>query len=405
VNGQFGEKMPDINLDKYKNLRREVDKGWINLHPIQRGGILPPETRETLLSFADGYSVCDYCIEGRVDLIRKPPIFDFASDVAKFLNMDEVRFTSGARHAQSVVFKSIADPGDTIIIDSLAHYTTYIAAELNGIKIVEVPHGGYPEFKVKTEEYAAKIEEVKRDTGKLPAAIFLTHVDYRYGNLADVAAVSKIAQQYDVPFILNAAYSAGVMPVDGKKIGADFLTCSGHKSWAASGPIGILATNYEFANRAFRTSTIKGPWSGRAFIKKEVCLYGCPPIFGAPIATLMASFPHVVERVKHWDEEVEKVRWLVGELERIKDFRQLGERPRRHTLVSFETPSFHMIAKKHERRGFFLHEELKKRKISGIQPGLTKIIKLNTYGLSWDQLQQVANAFHEIANAYGVEVG
>lgn len=366
---------------------------------------MPPETRETLLSFADGYSVCDFCIEGRVDLIKKPPIFDFADDVAKFLNMDEVRFTSGARHAQSVVFGSIAEPGDTVIIDSLAHYTTYIAAEVNRLHVIEVPHSGYPEFKVLVEEYANKIEEVKRSTGKLPAAVFLTHVDYRYGNLADAASVGKIAKQYDVPFVLNAAYSAGVMPIDGKKLGADFLISSGHKSWAASGPIGILATTYEFANRVFRTSAIKGPWSGRAFGKKEVCLYGCPPVFGAPIATLMASFPHVVERVKRWGQEVDKARWFIGELEQIEDFRQLGERPKRHTLISFETPSFHRIAKKHERRGFFLYEELKRRKISGVQPGLTKIIKLNTYGLSKEKLQRAVDAFHEIARTHGVKVG
>jgi Sep-tRNA:Cys-tRNA synthetase len=396
--------MVEINLDKYRNLRRGIDESWINIHPIQRGGVLPSETRETLLSFADGYSACDFCLEGRVDLIKTPPIFDFANDVAKFLNVDEVRFTPGARGAKQAVFKAIAEPGDTIIVDSLAHYTTYIAAEVNGLKIVEVPHGGYPEFKIKIEDYATRIEEVKRQTGELPAAVLLTHVDYRYGNLADAAEVGKIAKEYGVPYVLNAAYSAGVMPIDGKKLGVDFLICSGHKSWASSGPIGILATTYEFSGKVFRTSTIKGPWSGRAFTKKDVYLFGCPPVFGAPIATLMASFPHVVERVKRWGEEVEKVRWLVKEFERIKDFHQLGERPRQHTLVTFETPSFHKISKKHARRGFFLHEELKKRKIAGIHAGMTKMMKLNTYGLTKEQLQKVADAFHEIARAYDVEV-
>ncbi len=396
--------MAKINLDKYRNLRRGIDESWINIHPIQRGGVLPPETRKTLLSFADGYSVCDLCLEGRVDLIKTPPIFDFANDVAKFLNVDEVRFTPGARGAKQAVFKAIAEPGDTVVVDSLAHYTTYIAAEVNGIKIVEVPHGGYPEFKIKIEDYATKIEDVKQQTGELPAAVLLTHVDYRYGNLADAAEVGKIAKEYGVPYVLNAAYSAGVMPVDGKKLGVDFLICSGHKSWASSGPIGILATTYEFSGKVFRTSTIKGPWSGRAFTKKDVYLFGCPPVFGASIATLMASFPYVVERVKRWGEEVEKVRGLIKEFERIKDFHQLGERPRQHTLVTFETPSFHKVAKKHARRGFFLYEELKKRKIAGIHAGMTKMMKLNTYGLTKEQLQKVADAFHEIARAYGVEV-
>ncbi|HID60913.1 MAG TPA: O-phospho-L-seryl-tRNA:Cys-tRNA synthase [Hadesarchaea archaeon] len=393
-----------MNLDRYRGLRRVVDDTWINIHPIQRGGVLPPESREALISFGDGYSTCDLCIEGRVDLVKTPPILDFAGDVAKFLNMDEVRFTPGARGAKQAVFKSIAESGDTIVIDSLAHYTTYIAAEVNGLKIVEVPHGGYPEFRIKTEDYVAKIEEVRRKTGELPAAVLLTHVDYRYGNLADAADVGKIAGEYGVPYVLNAAYSAGVMPVDGKKLGVDFLICSGHKSWGASGPVGILATTYEFSGKTFRTSAIKGPWSGRAFLKKDVYLFGCPPVFGAPVATLMASFPHVVERVKHWDEEVEKIRWLVNELERIKDFHQLGERPRQHTLVTFETPSFHKVAKKHSRKGFFLYEELKKKKIAGVHAGMTKMIKLNSYGLTKEQLQKVADAFQDIARAYEVEV-
>jgi Sep-tRNA:Cys-tRNA synthetase len=396
--------MTRINIEKYKKLHRVVDESWINIHPIQRGGILSPEARRILVLFGDGYSTCDLCLEGRVDLIKTPPILDFASDLAKFLHMDEVRFTPGARGAKLAVFRSLAEPGDTIILDSLAHYTSYIAAEVCGLKIEEVPHGGYPEFRIKTDEYASKIEEVKRKTGRLPSAVLLTHVDYRYGNLADAAQVGKIAKEHGVPYILNAAYSAGVMPVDGKRLGVDFLICSGHKSWAASGPIGILATTYEYSSKTFRTSTIKGPWSGRAFLKKDVYLFGCPPVFGAPIATLMASFPHVVERVKRWDEEVEKIRWFVKELERIKDFHQLGERPRQHTLVTFETPSFHKVSKKHPRKGFFLYEELKRRKIAGVHAGMTKMIKLNIYGLSWEQLQKVVQVFHEIAKTHGIEV-
>lgn len=396
--------MVKIDLNKYRNLERRIDEDWINIHPIQRGGILPPETKKTLQKFADGYSTCDYCLEGRVDLVKKPPILDFSEDVAKFLNMDEVRFTPGARGAQRIVFEALTKPGDTVVLDSLAHYTTYLAAEVNDLDLKEVPHSGYPEFKIKLDEFTSKIEEVKRGTGELPALIFLTHVDYRYGNLTNAAKVSKIAEEYGIPFVLNAAYTSGVMPIDGRELGVDFLIGSGHKSWAASGPIGILATTYEYADEAFRTSMIRGPWSGRAFTKKEVYNYGCPPVFGPPIATLMASFPHVVERVKRWEEEVEKVRWLIEEMERIEDFHQLGERPKRHTLVSFETPSLHMVSKRHERRGFYLHEELKSRKISGIHPGMTKQIKLNTYGLSKEELQEVTSAFHEIAEKYDIEV-
>ena len=131
----------------------------------------------------------------------------------------------------------LGKPGDYVVIDSLAHYSTYLAAEAVGLRIKEVPHSGYPEFKVDINGYTEKIEEVRRETGKPPVVVLLTHVDYLYGNLND-AAVGKICKEYGVPFLLNAAYTAGVMPVNGKALGADIIVSSGHKSWAASAPTG-----------------------------------------------------------------------------------------------------------------------------------------------------------------------
>jgi Sep-tRNA:Cys-tRNA synthetase len=47
---------------------------------------------------------------------------------------------------------------------------------------------------------------------------------------------------------------------------------------------------------------------------------------------------------------------------------------------------------------------LKRRGIVGIQPGLSKHFKLNIYGLSWDEVKNVVNAFHDIASTYGVKI-
>lgn len=373
----------------------------INVHPIQRGGILTREAREALLEWADGYSVCDFCFEGRVDLIQKPPILEFKEEVAEFLGMDDVRFTAGARHAKFAVMNSFRG---TVVLDSLAHYTSYIAAELSGLKVYEVPNSGYPEFKVDPQDYAKIFDKVREETGKYPSLALLTHVDYRYGNLNDAKRVGEICQEYGIPFLLNTAYTSGVMEVDGKKLKADFIVGSGHKSWAATAPIGILAIEQNQAAKVLRTSLTRGNWSGRAFTKKEISLFGCSPVFGLPLITLMLSFPTVLKRVKRWEEEIEKVRWFVREMEKIEGMRALGERPRRHTLVQFESPSFHLIAMKHRRKGFFLYDELKKRGIIGIHPGMTKNFKLNIYALSWDEIGKVVEAFKDIAEKYGIEV-
>ncbi len=391
----------DLNRYSPNNLKRP-SKGLINIHPIQRGGILTEEARKVLIEWADGYSVCDVCLEGRVDLLKNPPVDALKQDIAEFLGMDTARFTAGARHAKFAVMAGFH--GGIVVLDSLAHYTSYTAAELNDMKIYEVPNSGYPDFRIDAEMYAETFERVKEDTGRYPDLALLTHVDYRYGNLADAEKVGRICEEYGIPFVLNTAYSSGVMEINGKKLRAAFIVASGHKSWSATAPIGILATNYEFSDIIFRTSKVRGEWSGRAFTKKEIAMFGCSPVFGLPVMTLMASFPRVVERVRHWDDEIEKARWFVKEMEKIEGVQLIGERPKNHTLMHFESPAFHSIAKKHKKRGYFLYHELKKRGVFGVQAGMTKNFKVNIYGLSREELGKVADAFKDIAEKYGVEV-
>jgi len=391
--------IPKDRLAKYRVLKRDFNEDkFINLQPIQRGGVLTPEAREAAVEFADGYSVCDWCPpkSARLDKIERPPIASFMEDLAEFLGMDVARVVTRCREAQFIAFATLGSPGDHVVVDSLAHYSTYTAIELARMKVKEVPHGEYPEFKVDLDAYAAKIEEVKKETGKLPAAVLLTHVDYLYGNLNDAVAVGKIAKKYGVPFILNAAYTGGTMDLDGRKLGADVITSSGHKSWAASAPTGILAATGEAGEKLFARSKIVGDWSGRKFGLKEYALLGCT-VMGSPLMTLIASFPHVVERVKHWDEELANVRYLVEQLERIEGTRQIGVRPKEHTLTHMESEGFFKASETHKRKGFFLYEELRKRGIVGIQPGLTKHFKFNSYGLPREKVEKVASAFLEIA--------
>ena len=399
-------RIPQERLEKYRNLKREFsEEDHVNLQPIQRGGVLSEEAMRAIIEFGDGYSTCDWCPpkSARLDMIEKPPIKDFYNDLAEFLGMDLARVVTRCREAKFIAFRMLGAPGDYVVVDGLAHYSSYIAAELAGLKVKEVPVGGPPEYKVDLDAYAAKIEEVKGETGRLPAAVLLTHVDYQYGNVNDAEVVGKIARDYGVPFILNCAYSAGVMPVDGKNVQADVITGSGHKSWAASAPTGILALRKSLEEKLLRRASIQGDLTSRSFVSKELALLGCT-VMGAPLLTLIASFPAVVERIEKWDEEVQKARFFVGELERIQGVKQVGDRPKRHTLIHFETEPFFRVSQSHKRKGYFLYDELRARKIVGIQPGLTKHFKLNTYGLTWEQVRYAAQAFLEIAEKYGLEV-
>ncbi|MHA1371845.1 MAG: O-phospho-L-seryl-tRNA:Cys-tRNA synthase, partial [Promethearchaeota archaeon] len=346
----------DKELDQLKITARQNQEEFINLQPIQRGGILPPESKKALLSWGDGYSLCDFCLSGRMDEIEKPSVAKFLELFAKFVDMDFSMPTGSCREAKRIIISQLAANTDqtqepVLIIDGLAHYSTYLAAEISKVRILEVPHTGYPEYKLIVEKYEELMDQIIDDSSKFLLGALLTHVDYLYGNLTDPAPVGKACKKKGIPFIINGAYSVGILPFSGKSFDADFVTASGHKSMSSSGPIGMLSCSEEYVDSIFPASEIKGPWSGRTFPNKILPLLGCPSVYGAPLVTLMTSFPHVVKRTKpeNWNRELENAKMLSTMLEKIEGVKMLGAKPHEHTLMQFETPAFAEIAERSQK--------------------------------------------------------
>ncbi len=381
--------LDDSSLQKFGFIKRET-LGSINIDPLQTGGLLTEAARQTLVEWGDGYSVCDFC-GGVLDQIKKPPIHDFVHQaLPEFLGCDEARVTNGARESKFAVMHSMGKPGDWIVLDGLAHYSSYVAAERAGLNIKVVPHAGSPEYRLDPEGYGTAIEEVTKESGKPPALALVTYPDGSYGNVPDAGKIASVCHEYDVPLLLNGAYCVGRMPVSAKEIGADFIVGSGHKSMAASGPVGVLGVSEEYAPIVFRKSVYNKA--------KEVELLGCTAR-GATVMTLMASFPEVVKRVRNWDEEVENARWLSAKLEDL-GFIQRGQKPHSHDLMFFEAPGFYEISQKVKNGRYFLYKELKSRNIHGIKAGLTKYFKLSTFGVGKEKLGVVAEAFEDILKKY-----
>lgn len=381
--------LDEAALKRFGFIPREP-KDAINIDPLQTGGRLTEDARRALLEWGDGYSICDFCT-GVLDLIKKPPIEEFIHRaLPEFLNTDVVRITHGARESKFAVMHSMAKEGDYVVLDQLAHYSSFVAAQRAKLNVCTVPHSGSPEYKTYVDGYAHAIEEVIRNTGKPPALALLTYPDGNYGNLANVRKISDICHSYDVPLMVNGAYSVGKMPIDAKAMGADFIVGSGHKSMASSGPIGVLGVKDDYADIVFRKSLTHPV--------KEVEMLGCT-VRGAPIMTMIASFPHVVARTGNWYNEVADARWFSSRLEDM-GIVQRGERPHDHDLMFFEAPVFYEISQTAKKGRYFLYRELKERNIHGIKTGLTKYFKLSTYQVGRDNLKYVADSFEDIIDKH-----
>lgn len=381
--------LDDASLQRFGFIERPA-RGLINIDPLQTGGILTEDARRALVEWGDGYSICDNC-GGVLDLIKKPPVQDFVHGaLPEFLGADEVRVTHGARESKFAVMHSVAQEGDTIVMDGLAHYSSVVAAQRARLEIRKVPYSERPDYHIDPESYGTTIEETISETGKAPALALLTYPDGNYGNLADAKRIASICHEYDVPLLLNCAYSVGRMPVNAKELGVDFIAGSGHKSMASCGPIGVLGVNGDYAEEVFRKSPTNK--------NKEIELLGCTAR-SATLMTMIASFPEVVRRTRNWDNEVADARWFSGKLEDL-GLIQMGERPHNHDLMFFEAPNLYEISTKVKKGRYFLYKELKSRNIHGIKAGLTKYFKLSTFGVGREKLSYIADSFDEIIQKY-----
>jgi len=136
-------------------------------------------------------------------------------------------------------------------------------------------------------------------------------------------------------------------------------------------------------------------------------MLGCPGVYGAPLVTLMASFPVIVERTqpKNADEEGKKAEYFIkNAIEKIEGLKLLGTRPKIHPLMNIETKSFEKVAKKHPRKGFFLRDAFKKEGIIGMAPGISKKLEISTYGLTWEQIYYVTDTFIKISKDNGLKI-
>ncbi|MEI6293461.1 MAG: aminotransferase class V-fold PLP-dependent enzyme, partial [Methanomicrobiales archaeon] len=323
---------------------RDIDENTINIDPIQVGGRLTADAMKAVIAYGDGYSVCDNCRKpNRLDMIKSPPIDTFHRDLAAFLNMDEARVVPGARRGFQAVAGTYIEKGDPVLLTALSHYTEFLSVEAYGGIPLEIQKS--PENIITADAAGEKIETVIREYGQPPKLLYIDHFDYQFGNEHEVKGIIKVAKQNDIPVLYNGAYTVGIMPVDGRDLGADFVVGSAHKSMASPAPSGVLAVTKERAEEVFRTTKAQADVTKRTFGIKEVEMMGCT-LMGVTLVGMMASFPHVRERVKQWERHLSNGRMIVNALLAIEGTALKSENPRRHTLTRIDTTgSFDTVAR------------------------------------------------------------
>ena len=145
---------------------------------------------------------------------------------------EQVVFTSNCTHGLNIALHSLVKPGDKVLISGFEHNAvTRTLALLGGERIV----AGRKLF-----DWEDTLENFERALGQRPTAAVFTHVSNVFGYILPVEEMAALCRSKGIPFVVDVAQSAGILPVSLAKLGADFIAAPGHKGFLGPQGTGVL---------------------------------------------------------------------------------------------------------------------------------------------------------------------
>jgi len=161
-------------------------------------------------------------------------IYDTREEIACFFGISDplrVIFTGNATHAINLALKGMLKPSDHVVTSSMEHNAVMRplrSLEKQGVRLSMVPCASDGSLNVRD------LEKAINSTTRL---VVLAHASNVVGTLLPITEIASIAHQVGALLLVDAAQTAGAIPIDMQAMGIDLLAFTGHKE--LQGPPGI----------------------------------------------------------------------------------------------------------------------------------------------------------------------
>jgi cysteine desulfurase/selenocysteine lyase len=270
---------------------------------------------------------------------------------AQFLNArdkSEIIFTRGTTEGINLVAATWAldhlKPGDTILISELEHHSNLVpwqmVAKRTGAKLAYIPVMG--------DEGTLDLSRLDRMAVDGVKILSITHISNSMGVVNPVAEICAKARAQGVVTVIDAAQSAGHLPIDVQAMGCDFLAFSSHKICGPTG-MGVLYGRKEILKDL-------SPYQGGGEMISKVeyfdTVYNVPPhrfeagtphIAGAVGLHAALDYLDAIGRDRIFAHDQELAEYAAAKLSEFKGIRIFGPKQGRAGLVSFVFPNAHAL--------------------------------------------------------------
>lgn len=192
----------------------------------------------------------------RLALESARAVYETREKAAAFLKAplsERLIFTPGCTHAINMVLKGLSTPsekgerpylsdGDLVYVTSLEHNAVMRPLKQletqSGVRVQSVP------YKQGSVLDPSSLKQLFKDNP--PALLIVSHASNVTGEIADVERIAAICAERNVPLLVDAAQTAGLLDVDLSIPGITFWCASAHKSLMGQSGLGLLYVDREW---------------------------------------------------------------------------------------------------------------------------------------------------------------
>lgn len=146
-------------------------------------------------------------------------------------NSERIVFTQNVTEALNVGLQGLLQPGDHVLVSSVEHNA--VARPLEYLKTRGITYTAVPCSREGHLDVSVAASYVQPNT----RLFCFTHASNVLGSILPIAELGLLAKKHHCLFMVDAAQTAGVIPIDVEDMQIDFLAFTGHKS--LMGPQGI----------------------------------------------------------------------------------------------------------------------------------------------------------------------
>jgi cysteine desulfurase/selenocysteine lyase len=270
---------------------------------------------------------------------------------AKFINArtpQEIIFTRGTTEGINLVANTWAldhlQPGDKILLSELEHHSNLVpwqmVAQRTGATLDFIPITG--------DEGTLDLSRLDEQLAHGVKLLSVTHISNSMAVVNPVADLCARARKHGVLTVIDAAQSAGHLPLDVQAIGCDFLAFSSHKICGPTG-MGVLYGRREVLENL-------SPYQGGGEMIEKVeyrhTTYnvsphrfeaGTPHIEGAVGLHAALDYLDAIGRERIFAHDQELAQYASQRLHEFDGIRIFGPKKGRAGLVSFVLPRAHAL--------------------------------------------------------------